>query len=120
MRDKEQNKEQKGETMIKGVRDTVTKLLIENPHLRDDDEKLLANVYWQRISSTLVHKLSPDQLLGIKLFLKEVADGKMPNYQSVSRCRRKLQESDPTLRGKLYGKRHEATSFVKDELKFWD
>ena len=106
--------------MIKGVRDTVTKLLAEKPHLRDDDEKLLANVYWQRINLTLAHKISLEMLEGIKLFLKEVADGNMPNYQSISRCRRKLQELDPSLRGKLYEKRHEATSFVKDELRYWD
>ena len=105
--------------MIKGVRDIVTKLLTDNPHLRDDDEKLLANVYWQRVSSTLLHKLSPEQLEGVKLFLKEVADGNLPNYQSISRCRRKLQQTNPSLRGKLYDKRHEMTSFVKDELKFW-
>lgn len=106
--------------MIKGVKEIVEKLLSNSPHLRDDDLKLLANVYWQRISNGLFHKLTEDQIKGIKLFLGEISKGNMPNYQSVSRCRRKLQQENPELRGKLYDKRHEMEQSVKHELKFWD
>ena len=105
--------------MIQGVREIVEKLLNENEHLRDDDQKLLANVYWQRISTTIYPKLNEDEIAGVKAVLREIAKGNLPNYQSVARCRRKLQEENQELRGKLYDERHKNVDIVKHELKFW-
>ena len=105
--------------MLKGVRDVVETLLTENPHLRDDDQKLLANVYWVRISKTLYPKLNEEQMDGVKKVLKEIADANLPNFQSVSRCRRKLQEENPELRGKLYEERHKNQANVVEELRMW-
>ena len=87
----------------------VKRLLKEHPHLRDSDEKLMANMWYKRIPN--VQQQSALNVLGM------LANKKLPSYESISRCRRKLQEEDPSLRGKEYNLRHKRTEEVKEEIK---
>jgi hypothetical protein len=105
--------------MIRGTKILVENLLTDNPHLRDDDLKLLANCYWLRVSDTMLFDLSEDELVGVKKFLKLLANGDMPNFESIRRCRQKLQEENTCLRGKLYETRHQYQETVKDDLKLF-
>ena len=73
----------------------VKRLLQKHPHLRDSDEKLMATVWFKHIGE----------------------NKKLPSYESISRCRRKLQEEDPNLRGKEYNLRHKRTEEIKEEVK---
>ena len=87
------------------------------PHLRDDDMKLLASVWWQEM-----------RMLGLDMdshsahdTLKLIADGKLSNPSSIRRCRAKLQEVHPELRGKRYlDRKKNQTTEVVSEIKGWN
>lgn len=88
--------------------DLVKTLLKEHHHLRDSDNKLLANVWF--LKAEKVEEGAMD-------FLKLIADGKLPDAGSIRRCRRKLQEENPELRGKLWDKRHKMQTQVQEEIR---
>jgi hypothetical protein len=46
-----------------------------------------------------------------------IANGNLPSSESIRRCRQKLQELNPELRGELWDKRHQMQTQVKEELK---
>tara|TARA_R100000656_G_scaffold106011_1_gene78085 strand:- start:34 stop:342 length:309 start_codon:yes stop_codon:yes gene_type:complete len=88
--------------------DTVKKLLTNHPHLRDNDNKLLANIWFEKAPKIEEHVMD---------FLQMLANGELPSAESVRRCRQKLQELNPELRGELWDKRHKMQKQIKDELK---
>jgi|3_EtaG_2_1085321.scaffolds.fasta_scaffold39044_2 hypothetical protein len=104
--------------MVKETKNLVEKFLIDKPHLRDDDNKLLANIYWSSVHETM-HYLTREELAGVKLFLKKLAEGGMPNFESVRRCRQKLQEENPELRGEVYEQRHKMEAKVREDIINW-
>ena len=87
----------------------VTGFLNKYPPLRDSDERLAANIWYSKIEN--IDRLDAKDLL--KLF----AQGKLPSYESISRCRRKVQESNPKLRGEKWEARHKGQKKVKNEIK---
>lgn len=92
------------------VRDRVEKLLRENPHLRDDDFKLIANV-WHAESKGVETKAD---------FLWAFSRGKFSHPESIRRSRAKLQELNPELRGTSYrGRTNEAEKETRDYLNHW-
>ena len=94
---------------MKNMLDKVVNLLTDHPSLRDSDERLIANIWYN-------HTKNVDEIDAITL-LSRFAEGKLPSYQSISRCRRKIQEEKPDLRGKKWAKRHSKQQLVKDEIK---
>ena len=94
---------------MKNMLDKVVNLLTEHPSLRDSDERLIANIWYNNIKNV-------DEIDAITL-LSRFAEGKLPSYESISRCRRKIQEEKPDLRGKKWAKRHSKQQLVKDEIK---
>ena len=94
---------------MKNMLDKVINLLTKHPSLRDSDERLIANIWYN-------HTKNVDEIDAITL-LSRFAEGKLPSYQSISRCRRKIQEEKPDLRGKKWAKRHSKQQLVKDEIK---
>jgi len=86
----------------------IKHLLSNHPHLRDDDNKLIANVWF----------LTTNPLKEAWLdFLSLLAKGDLPTSSAITRCRRKMQEMHPALRGKMWYKRHDLQEQVKMELK---
>lgn len=92
------------DTTINIVKDLITK----HPHLRDNDNKLLANVWYQSVTPLQEEWLD---------FLALIANGELPSSESIRRCRQKLQELNPKLRGELWDKRHKMQIQIKQELK---
>lgn len=88
--------------------DIVKSLLNKHPKLRDNDNKLLATVWY--------HKMEKIEESVID-FLHILAEGELPSSESIRRCRQKLQELNPELRGELWSKRHKMQKQVIDELK---
>lgn len=87
----------------------VFELLSKCPHLRDDDNKLVANVWYSQLESK-------SDMTAFQ-FLEGYAKGKFANSDSVTRMRRKLQEEFPELRGKKWAKRHgKLQEDVKEQL----
>ncbi len=75
------------------VKEKVQSLLTKHPHLRDDDNKLIANIWYGQLS---------DKDISAGLFLQRLADGKMISCETIRRTRQVLQAKIPELRGELY------------------
>jgi len=95
---------------LKTKSETVHLLLVNYPHLRDDDNRLIASV-WKI-------ELRKKDLTAID-FLQLYASKKVTNAESIRRCRQKLQELHPDLRGNKYNLRHKSQTQIKQQLKNW-
>ena len=96
---------------ISSVYKQVTFFLAKYPPLRDNDERLMANIWWKFLGEYEVDNMSARDIL------KRLAKGDLPSYESISRCRRKIQETTPMLRGATWELRHKRQKSVKNELK---
>ena len=94
---------------MKDVLNRVINLLTKHPSLRDSDERLTANIWYN--STKNVKEIDALTLLS------RFAEGKLPSYESISRCRRKVQEEKPELRGKKWEKRHTRQKIIKEQIK---
>ena len=65
--------------------EVVEELLRRYPTLRDNDERLMANIWAKYIGKIDLDQMSSQDLLSA------LAKGVLPSYESISRCRRKLQ-----------------------------
>ena len=74
--------------------------LINHPHLRDDDNKLVASIWKTELSRSGNLKE-----LSALFVLQKLADGEISNPQTITRARRKLQETRPQLQGLKYKER---------------
>lgn len=81
---------------MKSTKDKVTYFLETAPHLRDDDNRLIACIYFNEIG-----KQKLEMLNGVDL-LRMLAEGKLIAPESIRRVRQKIQEERPELRGKTY------------------
>ena len=91
--------------------DEVHSLLVNYPVLRDSDERLTANIW----SKTILPPHNLDNI-SAKGLLTKLSEGKLPSYESISRCRRKLQELYPNLRGDKWYKRQERAKNIRKEI----
>ena len=98
----------------------VENLLENNPDLRDSDLRLVANIWWLTLTSTLKHKFQGYELDAFKILLDLYASGDLPNEQSIRRLRRKLQEEKPELRGKVYELRHKKEADYRYDVLNWN
>jgi hypothetical protein len=91
------------------MKDTVRALLVEHPHLRDDDHKLIATV-WLKEFSDVYNRGAMD-------FLQAFASKQLSNPESIRRSRQKLQQENKHLRGHTWEARHgEAERFKNEEI----
>ena len=89
---------------------SVKRLLTKIPRLRDSDERLMATMWFKHIGEDKVKDLTAINLL------QKLSDGQLPSYESISRCRRKLQEEYPDLRGDKYEDRHAYQKEIINDL----
>ena len=88
--------------------DEVKKLLTKHPTLRDNDERLMANIWWNHIPN--IENMNGKEILAL------IAERKLPSFLSVSRCRRKIQETKPNLRGEKWISRHKRAERIRKEI----
>jgi len=91
------------------VKDTVEKFLRKFPILRDDDNRLIANVWHQQLKKMGLTEAD---------CLNAVAKGLLVTPESIVRSRRKLQESNPKYRGTKWEDRKKRGNKIKKEIKF--
>ena len=94
--------------MIVEFKDWVKLKLTQDPKARDSNEKL----YYDYLTYTGydVHSKT------VKQFLKDMSNREIPYMDSVARASRKVQEENPYLRGKSWGKRKKKSVLVKHEI----
>ena len=97
---------------VKGkIKERVQSLLERLDYLRDDDNRLIANIWLSDAGGVkAVNNMSAMD------FLAEIAKGKLTSAESIMRCRRKVQEQIPKLRGKNYQSRKDNEGNIKKDL----
>ena len=92
------------------VKDKVIELLRADARYRDDDNKLIARIWFHEFE-----KCPGDSATD---FLKALALGILTSSESIRRSRQKVQEENPELRGTKYKARHEEAEKFKEELGY--
>jgi len=80
------------------TKDKVKYWLAKHPDLKDDDNRLCANIWAEELGN--IEGIT--QETPIVEFLKLYASNKFTSAPSIKRARAKLQEEDPKYRGKKY------------------
>ena len=97
------------ERKIAKLVDRVTGLLTAKSDLRDNDRRLTCNIWWKSVPNP--------KLLMFEDFIELYIKGKVPESDSITRCRRKVQEENEELRGESWDLRHGLEDAVKEELR---
>jgi len=87
---------------------TVAQVIKKDLEARDDDNILIVRV-WEKQGAK--GDYSFDKIKEM-LYL-----GKLATPESITRSRRKLQEKNVELRGKLYKERHEIEKLMRNQIK---
>jgi hypothetical protein len=92
-------------------KEVIIDLLTHKEHLRDNDQALIANIWWRELTTQGKDKANAFE------FLKIFSEGKLSNPESIRRSRQKIQEENPELRGDSYYARHkEEKRFRQEEI----
>lgn len=98
---------------IKQVKDVVKTTLQTHPETKDSDLRLLKRIWWKEFQDNGCSSFIQ--------FLSMLEEGKFTHPASVIRCRRKLQQHEPELRGTNQKEKNEVQEIVKTDLKsFYD
>ena len=92
------------------TKEVVKELLINKPHLRDSDPKLIATYWYNELKKK---QINPYKISGYE-FMQLFANSKLTNIKTIERMRRKLQEEYPELRGRVYNNRK---GVIQDQWK---
>lgn len=100
---------------IKNIKKKVIKLLTEKPHLRDDDNKLIANIWCSETGKDEKGVSISKQTTAFD-FLLAFSESQYTSPESIRRCRQKVQEQNPDLRGKSYKNRKKNSVEVRQQI----
>ena len=91
----------------------VKSILEHYPETRDDDMKLYARACWLDDNC---NAMSTDGFYKVLYFHDKY---KLPNYESITRARRKVQQNEEHLRGKRYKNRKNEERKYRDHYSPW-
>jgi hypothetical protein len=86
---------------LKAIIQRVEQWLEEKPDLRDSDEKLVSNIWYDDLRLKNIKTREGSYLHFLSLY----GTGQLTSADSITRARRKVQEDNPHLRGENYEKR---------------
>ena len=79
------------------TKDIIKNLLIQKPHLRDSNPKLIATYWFNELKQK---KINPLEINGLE-FMKMYADSKLTNIKTIERLSKEIKEKNTELRGKF-------------------
>ncbi len=94
---------------FKTCKERVLHILETSPKCRDDDKRLLAYYQW--------HELKLEDKMTKEEFYQRTQFHKLPSHETITRVRRKLQETFAELRGETYNARHKQAESVRTQIK---
>jgi hypothetical protein len=97
----------------KKLKNRILKILTENPSNRDDDNRLLCNVWYYEFHEQF--KKHPSEVDAMQFF-KLLSIGRFTKSESVRRLRQKIQEENPHLRGVNYRERQNHAKKIRKEI----
>ena len=92
--------------------DIITELLEKYQVLRDDDARLICNVWAEEMKNM---NIDPNQFAEIFYLFR---NGYLSSPETIRRGRQKIQELMPNLRGELYYKRHKEQDTWRQDLGY--
>ena len=95
--------------ITKQLSKTIQRMLFNQERLRDSDELLIATLWRNEFPDC--HEISAYVMLG------RIARGEVSSPESIRRCRQKIQEEIPELRGHKYNKRHNYQEPWKQQVR---
>ncbi len=101
---------------INDNKDYVRDLLTRKPKLRDDDLRLLAQMWLSDIYSYTNLRIEDMSALDLIKMMKD--ESPLTKPESVTRIRRKIQEECPSLRGVKHAKRQNHATVIKRDLGY--
>lgn len=102
----------------KKLKQRIEEILIALPHCRDDDSRLIANI-WQR-QMIERHGRENYTKMSAKALMNEFVKGHLSSPESIRRMRQKIQEIQPLLRGDSYNIRQRHQGEIKKELRVFN
>lgn len=94
---------------IISLKDEVLNLLLEHPHLRDNDNQLIATIW--------INKTPRIELMNAKYFLNVfLAKGNLPSSETIRRTRQRVQQTNVLTRGRKWKERHKEAEIVRKEI----
>ena len=94
------------------VKQKVARMLDRNPHCKDDDRKLSANIWAEELSD--INNGDGYKWADAHDFLDRYAKGQLTAAPTIKRARAKLQQDFPQYRGIKYEKRQ---NVFQEEIK---
>jgi hypothetical protein len=97
---------------MKSIKQDVRELLLAKKEYRDSDSRLITAFYYRKFGGKkyFANKTALE-------FLYQIASGKFPLPDTITRVRRKLQQDDASLRGNTYEARHQYKRNVRKQIK---
>lgn len=95
---------------IKKVEPWVKRILEKIPETRDNDQLLILKVW------AVENPALRNDSHSFKLFATQLLENKYTNSDTITRCRRKLQEKHPELRGEKWNDRHQEQERTRSEI----
>jgi|6_EtaG_2_1085325.scaffolds.fasta_scaffold33327_3 hypothetical protein len=103
-----------GKIFKEELQEKVKEFLTDYPSLRDNDSRLIVNIWAEDIGRKELNSMSASDLMIM------ISNDELPSGSTIRRVRRKLQENDEDLRGEKWEIRHNKLEpQVKEELKNW-
>ena len=94
-------------------------LLLTQAHLRDDTTKLIFYTHAMELGLNDINPKSMALFLSnqnLYEYAKKISRGELSSYESITRCRRRLQEQHEELRGEKYEERQKKAKQVRMEM----
>jgi hypothetical protein len=98
---------------IKNNKDKVRWFLENRPETRDSDDLLIAHFWRNEVKKIIDITVAPASEL-----LNLISEGKLTSSESIRRSRQRVQEKEPSLRGKNYKGKQKHQEKVKEELGY--
>ncbi len=95
------------------IKSDVHGLLLKSVRSRENDSVLMANIWAHQLKKL---EINVDEVPA-RVLLEMLRDDNLVNWESATRCRRKLQQDHPALRGKNYKLRQEQQEEVKQQIR---
>lgn len=96
------------------TKDKVKRYLEKYPYLRDNDDRLVATVWYFELQA---QGRDPYHITAVDFF-NHLSAGDLTTNEAITRARRKMQEEHEHLRGEKYYERHKHQDEVKEQLGY--
>lgn len=94
-------------------KDKVRWFLENYPETRDSDDELISRFWRNEVKKMIDITVAP-----VTELLKILSEGKLTSSESIRRCRQKVQEEEPKLRGENYKGKQKHQEKVQEELGY--